>query len=169
VRANVLGAALVQLTMPGVPDVYQGTEVEYRALVDPDNRRSAHFPPKDSGDLSVEKAALTATALRLRRQRPTVFGESATYTPLDAEGPAATHCVAFVRSSEVITAVTRLSLRLDEAGGWRDTLLPLPAGRWADLLTPGREFTGHARVEVLFERLPVVLLERVGDPEGSRA
>ncbi|NGO13724.1 malto-oligosyltrehalose synthase [Streptomyces sp. HC44] len=169
VRANALGAALVHLTMPGVPDVYQGTEVEYRALVDPDNRRTVHFPPKDSGDLSTEKAALTTTALRLRRERPTVFGESAAYAPLDAEGPAAAHCVAFVRSAEVITAVTRLSLRLEEAGGWRDTLLPLPAGRWADLLTPGREFTGHARVEVLFERLPVVLLERVGDAEGSRA
>src|SRR5690606_7757951 len=40
IRANVLGAALVQLTMPGVPDLYQGTEHEYRALVDPDNRRT---------------------------------------------------------------------------------------------------------------------------------
>ncbi|TLS41157.1 malto-oligosyltrehalose synthase [Streptomyces montanus] len=167
VRANVLGAALVHLTMPGVPDVYQGTEAEYRALVDPDNRRPAHFPPQDQDGLSAEKATLTSTALRLRRERPAVFGESATYAPLNAEGPAAAHCVAFVRSGEVITAVTRLSLRLRDAGGWRDTLLPLPAGRWADLLSPGREFTGHTRVEELFERLPVVLLERVGDGHGA--
>lgn len=77
--------------------------------------------------------------------------------------------MAFVRSGEVITAVTRLSLRLAEAGGWRDTLLPLPEGRWSDVLTPGREFTGHARVAELFEQLPMVLLERVseGAPEGS--
>lgn len=59
--------------------------------------------------------------------------------------------------------MTRLSLRLEEAGGWRDTVLALPAGRWADLLAPGREFTGHARVEELFGPLPVVLLERIDD------
>jgi (1->4)-alpha-D-glucan 1-alpha-D-glucosylmutase len=163
VRANVLGAALVHLTMPGVPDLYQGTETEYRALVDPDNRRSVSFPPEDSDGLSAEKAALTLAALRLRGRQPAVFGEAATYAPLLAEGPGAAHCVAFERSGEVITAVTRLSLRLEEAGGWRDTVLPLPEGRWADLLTPGGEFTGHTRVEALFGRLPVVLLERVGD------
>ncbi|UPZ28320.1 malto-oligosyltrehalose synthase [Streptomyces sp. LRE541] len=163
VRANVLGAALVHLTMPGVPDLYQGTEAEYLALVDPDNRRPAHFPPEDLSDLSAEKAALTAAALRLRRRRPGVFGDSATYEPLPARGPGAAHCLASARSGEVVTAVTRLSLRLEEEGGWRDTELPLPAGRWTDLLAPGREFTGHARVEALFGRSTVVLLERVGD------
>lgn len=165
-RANVLGAALVHLTMPGVPDVYQGTEGEYLALVDPDNRRP--FAPVEQ---ESAKSALTTGALRLRGRRPALFGDSATYGPLTAQGPGAAHCVAFVRSGEVITAVTRLSLRLAEAGGWRDTLLPLPEGRWGDVLTPGREFTGHARVAELFERLPVVLLERVseGAPEGSAA
>ncbi|MFJ4784864.1 malto-oligosyltrehalose synthase [Streptomyces sp. NPDC088794] len=159
IRANVLGTALVQLTMPGVPDLYQGTESEYRALVDPDNRRPVPFPAADPG----EKDAVTAAALRLRARRPGVFGDTATYAPLEAEGPAAAHCVAFARSGETVTAVTRLSLRLAEAGGWRDTDLALPPGRWADVLAPEREFTGHARVEELFERLPVALLERVGD------
>lgn len=56
--------------------------------------------------------------------------------------------------------MTRLSLRLAEEGGWRDTRLPLPPGRWADTLTPGREFEGHVRVAELYERLPVALLER---------
>ncbi|MCT9075541.1 malto-oligosyltrehalose synthase [Streptomyces fulvoviolaceus] len=158
IRANVLGTALVQLTMPGVPDLYQGTEGEYRALVDPDNRRPVRFPPEDPGDAG-DKAALTAAVLRLRRRRPAVFGDAATYAPLTAAGPAAAHCTAFVRSGEVLSAVTRLSLRLAEAGGWRDTLLPLPPGVWADVLAPEREFTGHARVEELFERLPVALLE----------
>ncbi|NUS11598.1 MAG: malto-oligosyltrehalose synthase, partial [Streptomyces sp.] len=158
IRANVLGTALVQLTMPGVPDVYQGTEGEYLALVDPDNRRPVRFPPSaDPG----EKGEVTAAALRLRARRPGVFGEGATYAPLTAEGPAAGHCVAFARSGEVVTAVTRLSLRLAEAGGWGDTVLPLPGGRWSDVLSPGREFEGHARVGELFGRLPVALLERV--------
>ncbi|GGM11479.1 malto-oligosyltrehalose synthase [Streptomyces fumigatiscleroticus] len=166
VRANVLGTALVHLTMPGVPDLYQGTEGEYRALVDPDNRRPVGFPPeRDPG----EKGAVTRAALALRARRPGVFGDAAAYTPLSAEGPAAGHCVAYVRSGEVLTAVTRLSLRLAEAGGWRGTRLPLPPGRWADVLFPEREFTGHARVEELFGRLPVALLERAGGtgPSGD--
>ncbi|MEU6067882.1 hypothetical protein ABZ864_26375 [Streptomyces sp. NPDC047082] len=58
--------------------------------------------------------------------------------------------------------MTRLSLRLAEAGGWRDTRLPLPPGRWADVLAPEREFTEHARVHELFGLMPVALLERVG-------
>ncbi|MET7478849.1 malto-oligosyltrehalose synthase [Streptomyces sp. NPDC005648] len=159
IRANVLGTALVHLTMPGVPDLYQGTEGEYLALVDPDNRRPVRFPPEDTGD----KGALTAAALRLRARRPGAFGDAATYAPLTAEGPAAAHCAAFTRSGEVVTAVTRLSLRLAESGGWRDTVLPLPPGRWSDVLAPEREFTGHARVAELFARLPVALLERVDE------
>ncbi|MEV7991328.1 malto-oligosyltrehalose synthase [Streptomyces sp. NPDC086077] len=159
IRANVLGTALVHLTMPGVPDLYQGTEGEYRALVDPDNRRPAAFPPV--GDLGA-KGALTAAALLLRARRPEVFGDAATYVPLAAEGAAAPHCLAYARSGEVVAAVTRLSLRLAEAGGWRDTALPLPPGRWVDVLDPEREFSGHARVGELLEPLPVVLLERVG-------
>ncbi|MFI1536369.1 malto-oligosyltrehalose synthase [Streptomyces anandii] len=162
IRANVLGTALVHLTMPGVPDLYQGTEAEYRALVDPDNRRPVRFPPADPGD----KGAVTAAALRLRARRPEVFGVRAAYAPLTAEGPAADHCAAFARSGEVVTAVTRLSLRLEQAGGWRDTRLPLPPGRWADTLTPGREFEGHARAAELFETLPVALLERMPDRPG---
>ncbi|WP_406006148.1 malto-oligosyltrehalose synthase [Streptomyces sp. NBC_00637] len=156
IRANVLGTALVHLTMPGVPDVYQGTESEYRVLVDPDNRRPVRFPPEEPG----AKGAVTAAALRLRRRRPEVFGEAAGYEPLSAEGTAAAHCLAFARSGRVVTAVTRLSLRLAEAGGWRETRLALPPGTWADVLAPEREFTGHARLAELFEGLPVALLER---------
>lgn len=182
IRANVLGAALTQLTMPGVPDVYQGTESEYLALVDPDNRRPVRFPPADAatGDAGTEgvgtegagtagagvKGAVTAAALRLRRRHPDAFGAAATYEPLPAEGRAAGHLLAFARSGRVVTAVTRLSLRLAEAGGWGDTRLALPPGRWVDAVDPGREFMGHVRVAELFERLPVALLERLGrDPE----
>ena len=157
-RANVLGAALVQLTMPGVPDVYQGTEREYRALVDPDNRR----PVRAAGAADPRRPRLTAAALRLRRRRPEVFGDVGDVRAAAARtGPAAGHCVAFAAPGEVVTAVTRLSLRLAEAGGWGDTRLTLPQGRWADVLGGGREFTGGVRVAELFETLPVALLERV--------
>jgi (1->4)-alpha-D-glucan 1-alpha-D-glucosylmutase len=164
VRANALGAALVQLTMPGVPDVYQGTERQYLALVDPDNRGPFRQGPPD------EKTAITQAALRLRRERPEVFGESGTYTPLTASGPAAGHCLAFCRTGEVLTAVTRLSLRLSETGGWAGTELTLPQGRWADLLAPEREFGGGpVPVAELFADRPVALLSRSAVREGSAA
>ncbi|MFJ2024840.1 malto-oligosyltrehalose synthase [Streptomyces sp. NPDC087897] len=159
VRAHVLGAALVQLTMPGVPDLYQGTESEYLALVDPDNRRPFRRP-----DAPDEKQELTSAALWLRREMPDVFGASGTYEPLTASGPAASHLVAFCRAGEVVTAVTRLSLRLAEGGGWGDTVLELPdGGVWQDLLSvsPGREFAGGAvRAGELFAERPAVLLRR---------
>ncbi|MFJ4961647.1 malto-oligosyltrehalose synthase [Streptomyces sp. NPDC088729] len=161
-RANVLGAALVQLTMPGVPDLYQGTEGEYLALVDPDNRRPFRRPEERGGP--GEKEALTAAALRLRRELPEVFGPSGTYAPLAARGPAADRLVAFARSGEVVTAVTRLSLRLGEDGGWRDTVLELPdAGPWQDVLAPDREFGGGTvAADELFASRPVALLRRAG-------
>jgi (1->4)-alpha-D-glucan 1-alpha-D-glucosylmutase len=160
-RANVLGATLLQLTMPGVPDVYQGCEREFLALVDPDNRRPLSFAAAPAEGLSAEKEALTTAALRLRRASPRLFGPAATYTPLAAAGPAAGHCVAFCRSGEVVTAVTRLSLRLERGGGWHDTELRLPEGRWADVLAPEREFGGgRVRLAELFARRPVALLRR---------
>ncbi|MET7937209.1 malto-oligosyltrehalose synthase [Streptomyces sp. NPDC005322] len=184
-RVNTLGAALVQLTMPGVPDLYMGTEHAYMALVDPDNRRPPELRPEllaelDAGreavGLSAEKLLLTAAALRLRRERPGWFGAGSTYTPLAAEGPTAAHCVAFVRTaarsagdregggsgeeSGAVTVVTRLSRRLAEAGGWGVTRLPLPPGRWRDLLT-GRTAEGAYPLGDLLDRLPVALLVSV--------
>ncbi|MER7788219.1 malto-oligosyltrehalose synthase [Streptomyces sp. NPDC097640] len=181
-RANALGAALLQLTMPGVPDLYMGTEHSYAALVDPDNRRPPEPRPELLAQLdagrgpdgpSAEKLLLTAAALRLRRRRPRRFGPSGAYIPLAAEGPAATHCVAFLRTDGrgegegedggggggAVTAVTRLSRRLAEAGGWRGTALPLPPGRWRDLLT-GRAAEGSSPLGELFGQLPVALLIR---------
>ncbi|MGP3970699.1 malto-oligosyltrehalose synthase [Streptomyces sp. 6N223] len=172
VRANTLGAALLHLTMPGVPDVYRGSERQYLALVDPDNRRLPQLPvqrlaamdaaagagePVVSWDLSDEKLRVTAAALRLRRDHPGWFGADAGYQPVYAEGPAAAHCLAFGRAERVITAVTRLSRRLAAGGGWDGTHLPLPAGRWRDLLT-GRAVTGKARLSELFAENPVALL-----------
>ncbi|MFI9003040.1 malto-oligosyltrehalose synthase [Streptomyces sp. NPDC053541] len=158
IRAHALGATLVQLTMPGVPELYQNTEREYRALVDPDNRAPYAPGPDD------EKTALVRAALGLRRAHPGCFGPAGHYTALPATGPTAPHCLAFTRADRVLTAVTRLSLRLAEAGGWQDTALTLPDGRWLDVLDGVREFTGGAPTPVklaeLFEERPVALLVR---------
>ncbi|MEU8570871.1 malto-oligosyltrehalose synthase [Streptomyces pathocidini] len=168
-RANVLGMALLHLTMPGVPDVYQGTEREYAALVDPDNRRPAEFPSAllsalDEGralrTLSEEKLHLTATALRLRREHPDWFGRLGSYKPLAATGPAADHCVAFARGGGAITAATRLSRRLEESGGWRDTELTLPEGPWMDTLSGRSVEGGRMPLRELLTEAPVALLVR---------
>lgn len=166
-RANLLGMTLLHLAMPGVPEVYQGAETEYRALVDPDNRRPAAFPRAalarlDAGGAPAgpaeEKLALTAALLRLRRDRPGLFTG---YAPLAAHGPAAEHCLAFARSPGLLAVATRLSHRLAGAGGWRGTALPLPPGRWTPLLAGGPH-EGEADLAVLLAPSPVAVLLRDG-------
>ena len=133
-HANSLAAKLVALTMPGVPDVYQGSETGDRSLVDPDNRRPIDFDAATAqlGDGPTGKRAVTAQALRLRRDRRDLFTD---YSPIVAEGQAAEHVLAFDRGGAV-TIVTRLPLGLAARGGWGDTTLTLPDGahRVSDLL-----------------------------------
>jgi (1->4)-alpha-D-glucan 1-alpha-D-glucosylmutase len=133
-RSNALAARLVAITMPGVPDVYQGTELGDFSLVDPDNRRPVDFDraARLLAEGTHAKQRLTAEALRLRRDRPDLF---TTYEPVIAEGPAAEHVMAFDRGG-VVTVVTRLPIGLATQGGWRDTVVRLPDGaaRVADVL-----------------------------------
>ncbi|MER7732990.1 malto-oligosyltrehalose synthase [Streptomyces erythrochromogenes] len=166
-RANLLGMALLHLAMPGVPEVYQGAETEYRALVDPDNRRPAHFPREvlarlDAGAVphgpAEEKLALTAVLLRLRRDRPELFRG---YAPVAVRGPAAGHLVAFTRAPGLLVAATRLSHRLAASGGWHDTRVDLPPGTWTPVLPArgGRSaaaaHSGSAGVATLLDDHPV--------------
>jgi (1->4)-alpha-D-glucan 1-alpha-D-glucosylmutase len=125
-HSNSLSAKLLSLTLPGVPDVYQGSELGDLSLVDPDNRRPVDFDAAEAGLAagSNPKQALTARALRLRRDRPELF---TTYTPLHASGEAAGHLLAFDRGGAV-TVVTRLPVGLAARGGWGDTVLHLPSG-----------------------------------------
>lgn len=166
-RANVLGMALLHLAMPGVPEVYQGSETEYRALVDPDNRRPAEFPREalaalDSGTaphgLAAEKLALTAALLRLRRDRPGLFTG---YAPLTASGPSAAHCVAFARQGGLVAVATRLSHRLSRAGGWRTTTLDLPPGQWHPVgAAHAAPYEGRVALADLLTTQPAVALVR---------
>ncbi|MEW1955160.1 malto-oligosyltrehalose synthase [Terrabacter sp. NPDC080008] len=174
-RANVLGQKLVQLTMPGVPDVYQGTDVVDLSLVDPDNRRLVDYSLRrdrlarlDGGaapvDLDDEKLLVTASALRARRKHSESFtGASSTYVPLESTSP---HAVAFGRGTgedvELVTVVTRLAGRLHDAGGFGDATVDLPEGRWTDALSGTAVDGGSQRLDALLGHgLPVALLVRV--------
>jgi (1->4)-alpha-D-glucan 1-alpha-D-glucosylmutase len=119
-----LGMTLLKLTAPGVPDLYQGDELEFLALVDPDNRRPvdwelrrralAHPPPK--------LRAIVA-ALELRGRRPSAF--SGSYEPLEAGDDVC----AFERGGRVRVAVpVRPGAEKPSFPGWRDLLPDLPVG-----------------------------------------
>ena len=141
-RAKAAGLALLRLTCPGVPDTYQGTEVEQLTLVDPDNRRPVDFRPDDS-----LKYLVTRTALRLRVARPELF---AGYRPL--AGPAS--LVAFVRGQDrLAVVVTRLGATAADQGP-----VELPGGPWRDLLGGLTHAGGPTPAGELTARLPHALL-----------
>ena len=152
-----LGQLLLKLTVPGVPDVYQGDELLALSLVDPDNRRPVDWarrrelldevrrgaPPTDE----TRKLWLIVRALTLRAHRPGAFEGS--YTPLEA-GPDA---VAFLRDDAVLAAV-----RLRGEGGGVD----VPAGTWRDVLAGGeRRLAGPTPLDELVDGYGLALLERV--------
>ena len=151
-RSNGLSVKLLALTVPGVPDVYQGTELWDHSLADPDNRRAVDFDDRAAllADGSHPKLRVTAAALRLRRDRPDLF---ASYAPVPTTGDAADHALAFDRGGAV-TVVTRLPVGLARRGGWGDTSLGLE-GSWRDVLTDRR--AGSRLADVLRD-LPVALL-----------
>jgi maltooligosyltrehalose synthase len=166
-RVNSLGAKLVQLTMPGVPDIYQGCELTGLSLVDPDNRRPVDYQRRkrllaalrngqEVVGLDAEKLVVTSRALQLRRHHPEWY--AGRYTALACEGPAAEHAVAFQRGDHAVTVVTRLPVALRRRGGWADTTLPLPELHWRDVLTGARHAGLRPLLSDLTRYLPVALL-----------
>ncbi|WGW11210.1 malto-oligosyltrehalose synthase [Saxibacter everestensis] len=178
--SNSLSAKLIQLTTPGVPDVYQGSELWETSLVDPDNRRVVDFEARrallaeiDAGkrpvidETGAAKLLVVSRALRLKRDRSELFSG---YRALDAEGPAREHFIGFDRGG-ALTLATRLPVGLTgrasipggvgNTGSWGTTSVTLPSGTFIDTLT-GRTFAGQARLADVFAEYPVALLA----PEG---
>jgi (1->4)-alpha-D-glucan 1-alpha-D-glucosylmutase len=165
VRATTLAGKLLQLTLPGVPDVYQGDETVEPSLVDPDNRRPVDFElraalldavAEEAPDLAAEKLLVTHRTLVLRRERPELFGPGASYEPLASGSP---HALGFVRAGAVATVVTRWPGLLARTG-WGQAAVALPARRWRDVLTGAVHEAADGTVpcsQLLRER-PVALL-----------
>ena len=117
-----LGLTLLKLTSPGVPDIYQGDELPFLALVDPDNRRPVDWELRRRLLASAEPPAkldLIRRALALRERRPAAF--ASTYEPVEA---GADVC-AFLRGGEVLVAV---AVRGDLSG------FQPPSGTWDDVV-----------------------------------
>jgi (1->4)-alpha-D-glucan 1-alpha-D-glucosylmutase len=157
-RRAGLGQLLLKLTSPGVPDVYQGDELEALNLVDPDNRRPVDFatrgaalerlragePPRDYGERKLD---LIRRALSLRARRADAFAGA--YEPLEA-GPGV---CAYTRGGEVLVVVP--------VRDFEDAELTVP-GRWRSVLDDREvDLAAGARVVELLDAWSVALLERV--------
>ena len=174
-RINSLAQVLLKLTAPGVPDVYQGSELWHFALVDPDNRQPVDYAIRRELlkhlkncspeqvmrriDEGLPKLWTIQQALAVRLRCPQVFGRDGTFTPMWARGARAEHAVAFCRSGKVITLVPRLVIKL--GGDWRNTTLEIPRGDWRNAFTGERWRGGETAVSSLLARFPVCLLTRV--------
>lgn len=173
VRAAVLSMKLIQLTIPGVPDVYQGTESVNPTLVDPDNRRAVDFDANASvlgrvlgrskpRSLGEEKLQVTARALHTRRDNPEAFiGAHSGYLPLASSSG---HAVVFARTVRddpvAITVATRVALDLEHLGGWAEHTVQLPEGKWHDTIGRGTFDGGAVPLAELLKHSPVALLVR---------
>jgi (1->4)-alpha-D-glucan 1-alpha-D-glucosylmutase len=153
---NSVSLALVKLTSPGVPDLYQGTELLDLSLVDPDNRRPVDYAARHAAlaalDVLAERPAASLAAgvrelfdepyagraklwvirraLALRRERAELFADG-DYHPLAAAGIRLRHVVAYARRrgpTGIVVVAGRLFASLGVAAGE----LPLGEATWGD-------------------------------------
>jgi (1->4)-alpha-D-glucan 1-alpha-D-glucosylmutase len=165
-RDNSLVAKAVQLLGPGIPDVYQGTEVWEDSLVDPDNRRFVDYGPLRSGAVARAghpKFVLVRELLRLRRAHPEALTGGA-YVPLPVQGPAASDVVAFTRSVDGRPAVGMIARRRTAvlpAEEFTGTVVLLPQGTWA-VRPAGTPLSGRVDLGELLSESAVVVIVREG-------
>jgi (1->4)-alpha-D-glucan 1-alpha-D-glucosylmutase len=177
-RFSSLSQLLIKVTAPGVPDLYQGTELWDMSLVDPDNRRPVDYDSRrellafaqsagpaavlERMDEGAPKLWLLRRALRVRADRRRSFEPGAGYRPLEARGVRAANVISFVRGDGVLTVAPRLFFGLGDPPDWGDTVLPLPAGKWRDVLGRSTAAEGDVPLAALLRDFPVALLLRDG-------
>lgn len=179
-RVVSLATTLLHLTLPGVPDLYQGNEVWRLDLTDPDDRRPVSWDRRrvllrtaadaEVGDVWPEqveglpKLWLVHRVLVARRDHARSFAGG--YAPVLAVGEGADHVVALRRGDDVVAVAPRHPLRLEQEGGWRDTTIVLPEGRWTNLLGEPLTWQGEVSVAELLDAFPVALLVRTSSASG---
>ena len=105
-------------------------------------------------DPDVRKLYVTYKLLQLRRSQPRWFDEQARYVPLHAEGHNAHRVLAFMRGSNVLVVVPRLTARLKDQ--WGDTRIELPQGAWENVLCGVQVNSGL--ISELFAEFPLAVL-----------
>ncbi len=173
-RLNSLASTALLLTCPGVPDLYQGTEIWDLSLADPDGRQPVDFAAR--GELLAELAGagpqqafarddaggtklwLISRLLNHRRSNPHCYSRLSGYEPLEVSGPGAGRFVAFARSAGLVVVVPRLAT--SAADPWTGTSVGLPPGRWASVLTGEAHQGGQAAAAALLRFFPVQVLAR---------
>jgi (1->4)-alpha-D-glucan 1-alpha-D-glucosylmutase len=169
-RIASLAQTLIKVTAPGVPDIYQGSEVWDLSLVDPDNRRPVDYEvrrtlldslgdslrdsPPGLHDDGAAKMFVVQRSLAVRAELPQAFGADSTYEPLTAAGDNGERVVAYVRGHRVIAIAPRLTYELPDM---TDTTITLPPGIWTDRFS-GRTHQGVAGLDELWADFPVSLL-----------
>ncbi|MGU3359824.1 malto-oligosyltrehalose synthase [Methylobacterium sp. M6A4_1b] len=183
-----LGRTVLKVTLPGLPDTYQGTEFWDFSFVDPDNRRPVDYPAltraleegMPAADLLAHwtdgrvKQATLAKLLADRAARPSFYAD-ADYQALPASGPRADHVIAFTRSDattgegDLLVAVPRLVSGLVGDAIWSGDafagtdIAVMSGSAWTDLVTGDELVSEDGRIELgrAFARLPYVALKRV--------
>jgi (1->4)-alpha-D-glucan 1-alpha-D-glucosylmutase len=173
-RINSLTQVLLKLTAPGIPDLYQGSEIWDLSLVDPDNRRPVDYDLRrrllaELPNLTVEnvwhrideglpKFWMIHHTLQTRLQHVASFGPEGVYRPLTAEGSRAAHVVAYLRGENIAVIAPRLPVKLNRA--WINTTVQLPPGRWRNQFTGAKYEDAKLRLRDVLEHFPVALLVR---------
>ncbi len=175
-EANALAQTLLKLACPGVPDVYQGTELWDLSLVDPDNRRPVEYAARKQ--LLAELPELTAEqiwerrrtgiaklwllnhGLKVRRALPECFGAQGTYQPILAHGQHSARVLAFARGQDALAVATRWWLRF--GSDFPGTTLVLPPGDWLNRFTQCMH-GGEVGLPTLLGPFPCALLTRVDE------
>ncbi len=182
---NSLAQAVLKLTVPGMPDLYQGSEMWDLSLVDPDNRRPVDYDVRRQALGAMEpglrespaetlaglrdnwqdgrvKLAVTTMLLRLRAEHPALFGDGG-YEPLTIVGERSEQAIGFLRTHEeakLLVLVSRYPGLRDGGIGWEGTAASLPDGDWVDLFSRRRFQGGNVALEEVFALLPVAVLVR---------
>jgi (1->4)-alpha-D-glucan 1-alpha-D-glucosylmutase len=176
---NSLAQVVLKICSPGVPDIYQGTELWDLSLVDPDNRRRVDYDarmsllnqPKEPAELlrnwenGAVKLFTLASALKARKEYADVF--QGDYLPVDVRGGKKDHIVAFARKSgsgTIIATAARFVRTLTggkamypDGTSWEDTQLDFPEPeRFRNVFT-GEE-NSSLRVAEIFRTFPVSIL-----------
>jgi (1->4)-alpha-D-glucan 1-alpha-D-glucosylmutase len=151
-----LGQLLLKLTVPGLPDIYNGDELPLLSLVDPDNRRPVDWAARREalaalrrGEDVDPKLELIVRALELRKRRPGAFAGA--YTPVDAGDDVC----AYIRGDDEVLVVVPVRSP-------HGATLKGPDGAWRDVLTGAlRELSRRTQVTELTSAHGFALLERV--------